>query len=287
MAVTVQEQPSSRAGKSTYDRSGQQTFVYHVKGASSVSSVIAAVSAVAPVNVADPIHPVWLQRSEFQWSPLGFELWEVSVLFENPDVIDQKRQLETGSYRFSFSTTGGTARILTSLETIKGYTSAGPFNPANFDANDVPNFKQAIGVTRENDVQGVDIIVPALKFSIEYRQPLATITDAYVRQLETLTGKVNDDMFYNRPKGEVLFMGSSGSQGTDSDPTITYEFVRIPNINGQTIGDIANVSKKGHEYLWCLFEEKAQKKYVPKVPLAVYVERVYDYDDFSLLGIGG
>ena len=86
----------------------------------------------------------------------------------------------------------------------------------------------------------------------------------------------------------MLFLGGNGQQGIHSDPTWDYEFVRLPNITGQTIGEILSVAKKGHEYLWVLFEEEADPaaKAVVKRPKAVYVERVYQTASFSALGIG-
>lgn len=279
MAAFAQEQPDSRSGSSKYDRHSQRDWHFHVKGSDDLDDHWTALSPLLPTIITDAFSGVLLRISELKFQRIGYQVWDYHVLFEDRAKIDEKRQLDTGSYRFSFSTTGGTARILTSLETISQYAPAG---------QTAPDFHQAIGVTREGDVQGLDVVVPALRFSIEYRQPEATITDAYVRTLEAMTGTVNDATFFGRPAGEVLYLGSDGQQATDNDPTVKYDFVRLPNIAGQTIGDIVNVAKKGHEYLWVLFEEveDAAAKYVPKRPKAVYVERVYDLADFSALGIG-
>lgn len=279
MAAFAQEQPDSRSGSSKYDRHSQRDWHFHVKGSDDLDDHWTALSQLLPTIITDAFSGVLLRISELKFQRIGYQVWDYHVIFEDRAKIDETRQLDTGSYRFSFSTTGGTARILTSLETISQYAPAG---------ETAPDFKQAIGVTREGDVQGLDVVVPALRFSIEYRQPEATITDAYVRTLEAMTGTVNDATFFGRPAGEVLYLGSDGQQATDNDPTVKYDFVRLPNINGQTIGDIVNVAKKGHEYLWVLFEEveDAAAKYVPKRPKAVYVERVYDLADFSALGIG-
>jgi hypothetical protein len=138
-----------------------------------------------------------------------------------------------------------------------------------------------------SEVQGIDVVVPAMKFQINYRQPKATISNAYVAILENLTGCVNDATFYTRAAGEVLFLGASGSQGTNSDPEITYNFLRSANVSGLTIGDIASVAKKGHEVLWCVFCEEKTDAMIVKRPLAIKIERVYDLVSFTGLAIGG
>jgi len=280
MPITLQEQPDSRQGTASFDYKSKQTYHYRSKGSNTLSSIMAALDVTAPATAVCPVHARTLLRSNVRWSNAGFQLWDLYVDYEDPQAIDDKQQLDTGDYKFSFSTTGGTARILTSLETVNSYA------PAFWGV--APDFKQAIGVTRDGDVQGVDIVVPALKFSLSYRQPLAVITDAYVRTLEVMTGTVNNGTFRGRAAGEVLFAGADGSQGTNSDPTIDYQFIRLPNIANQTIGDIVNIAKKGHEYLWVLFQERddGSGKYVAKQPLAVYIERVYLETDFSALAIG-
>ena len=283
MTVTIQEQPDSRQGKDAVGWKSSQTRHYWGYGSNDIATVLAAlnVHADCPVDIVSPGNLISLGRSEIRYKPLSGKqlIWDLHVEYEDPTEIDSKAQLDTGDYKFSVSTTGGTARITTSLQTVTKYARPG---------QTAPDFKQAIGTTREGDVQGVDIVVPACRFSIEYRQPKATITDAYVRTVELLTGTVNNATFYGRAAGEVLFMGGDGSQGIKSDPTWSYSFVRLPNISGQTIGEILSVAKKGHEYLWVLFEEKNDPaaKFVSKQPKAVYVERVYLSTAFSALGIG-
>lgn len=283
MTVTIQEQPDSRQGKDAIGWKSSQTRHYWGSGSADPGTVLAALNihATCPATVTAPGNSIVLIRSEVRYKPItGKQLyWDLHVEYEDPTEVDAKAQLDTGDFKFSVSTTGGTARITSSLETVTKYARPG---------QTAPDFKQAIGATREGDVQGVDIVVPACRFTMEYRQPKATITDAYVRTVELLTGTVNNATFYGRAAGEVLFMGGDGSQGINSDPTWSYSFVRLPNVTGQTIGDILSVAKKGHEYLWVLFEEEADPaaKFVSKRPKAVYIERVYLSAAFSALGIG-
>ena len=60
-----------------------------------------------------------------------------------------------------------------------------------------------------------------------------------------------------------------------------------PNANNLSIGGINGINKKGWEYLWVRYvdDKDAAAMMMVKKPLAVYVEKVYQAGDFSLLGI--
>lgn len=288
MAIKILEQPGSRAGRSSVDQSTEIVYEYELNGSDNIVDLIAAVDAEAPVSGTDPVKGDTLWRTDLAWRRLGYQHYSFELTYADKRRYDERSALDTGDYKISFSTTGGTARIFTSKETIKGYDAAGGFDPADFSANGIPDYKQAIGVTSDRDVEGVDIITPAMRFDIHYRQPLATITVAYSKLLEEMTGRTNDDVFHGRPAGEVLFTGADGSQGIKDDPVLDYHFLRFPNLTAETIGDITGIAKKGHEYLWVLFQEKedTNAKKTTKRPRVVYVERVYDDADFASLGIG-
>lgn len=280
MTITVQEQPSSQAGRSSIDASTEIDLNWRLKGSDTLADLITALTAERPATYTDPVWGYTLVPGSVQWTRIGYQLYDFAITYIDQVAHDQRRQLETGEIRWSGSTTGGTLRITSSLETIASYA------PADETA---PDFHQAIGVPHEGgEPEGVDIVVPASKFSCEYRHPLAYPTQTYLALLETMTGTVNNATFYGRAAGEVLFLGADWAVGTTADPTFTYHFVRMPNLTAQTIGTITGISKKGHEYLWVLFESAvdAAAKYLAKRPKAVYVERLYQETAFSSLGIG-
>jgi len=188
-----------------------------------------------------------------------------------------QRQPETGQSVFQFDTGGGTQHITQSLCTMGAYAPPG---------RTAPYFGGAIGVTRDN-VEGVDITVPVFNFSETHYIPAAWITPAYQSVLFNLTGKVNNSGFRWFAAGECLFLGASGAQRGQEDWEITYRFAASPNRTGIIIGDITGIAKKGWEYLWVRYEdaEDTGANALVKRPMAVYVEQVYDWADFSLLGI--
>ncbi|MFN4261629.1 MAG: hypothetical protein ACK4RK_20290 [Gemmataceae bacterium] len=73
--------------------------------------------------------------------------------------------------------------------------------------------------------------------------------------------------------------------GTE-DWEIIFRFAASPNATDLTVGDIQGIEKKGWEYLWVRYADAEDENTLVKQPIAAYVERVYDYGDFSLLGIG-
>jgi hypothetical protein len=200
----------------------------------------------------------------------GSGLWEVSVRYGK---LEPK---EPGESSFSFDTGGGTTHITQSLATVNSYAPAG---------ETPPDFKGAIGVNNDS-VEGTDITIPVYNFKETHYIPVALVTPAYKAILFYLTGKVNAAPFKGFAPGEVLFQGASGSQRGQEDWEITFSFAASPNAVGLTMGDITGIDKKGWEYLWVRYQDAEDEDVLVKQPAAVYVEQVYPYGDFSLLGIG-
>lgn len=211
-----------------------------------------------------------LYRQDIQVNPAGFNLWLVDVPYG-------KNKHATGQFRLTFDTTGGTVHITASKETIKSYSTGNPF---------IPSHKQAIGVNGDN-VEGTEIVIPALKLTAHFRHPQSVITLARIKALANITGTVNKDTFLTFEPGEVLFLGCSGSEGTDAETEVAYQFACSANAEGLSIGDVANVAKKGWEHLWISFKDDEDDGFPTKRPEFVYVERVYEETDLATaLGFG-
>ena len=181
----------------------------------------------------------------------------------------------------SFDTTGGRAKVMQSLSTT-AYPS--PLIAA------APDFNGLIGVTK-NDVEGAEVVVPAMSFSFKKTFPAATVTPSYVRGLAILTGNYNNATFATFPAGEVRFDGAQGDQkqpGANVD--ITFKFTQSPNVTGLTVAGIGPIDKKGWQYLWVLWQEMEDPTahFLVKQAIAVYVEDLPNCVpvDFTLLGIG-
>jgi hypothetical protein len=233
-----------------------------------------------------------LQAESYSLEYLGDDAWQLEVTYtkdgsEDPEKPDPLRRTR------SFDTGGGTQHI-TQAQPAPGF----PEGEQRFSAGEpaAPNMKGAIGVDSDS-VNGVDIVIPALTWTETYDVPHRFITAQYIKSLSTLTGSVNDNTFRTFPAGEILFLGASGSQEWDEDKgdgpwNLSYKFTQSPNAGqGQTlpaltIGNIQNITKAGHDYMWIRYEDDVQNDTLIKKPKFVYVNKVYRRADFSQLGLG-
>ncbi len=149
-----------------------------------------------------------------------------------------------------------------------------------------PNFHGAIGVN-DDQVAGTDITVPVYNFTETHFVDDFLVTSTYKSNLFLLTGRVNNAVFKDFAKGELLFLGASGSKRGKEDWEITFRFAASPNIQDLTLGTILGIAKEGWQYLWVRFsdDEDSTSHTLIKRPVAAYVEQVYPYGDFGLLGL--
>lgn len=213
-----------------------------------------------------------LYRQDIKVNPRGYGVFSVEVPYA-------PREKESGEYQISFDTSGGSLRITNSKQTIAKY--ARPDQPAP------PDMGGAIGVNGD-DVEGAEVTIPALRLDVSFTHPEGIITLAAIKNLARWTGKVNSAPFLTFDPGEVLFLGASGSEGTDVETTIRYSFACSENIVGQIVGDITVASKKGWEVAWIAYEDHVEDGKPAKRPKWVYVERVYETINLAqALGFGG
>lgn len=264
MAFQFNESPSSRS--SVDSDSASKTLVYVASGTTDDEYVKSFARAAIP-GVITTVNGI-LYRGEIRVDPEGHSLWTVTAPFN-------RRKQQTGSYTWSFDTTGATVRITTAKQHVASF-------PA--DASNPDPHKGTIGVTKNGDIEGAEIVIPALKLQVQFRHPLAQVTLPYAKKLARLTGTTNTAPWLdgNFAAGELLFLGAQGSDGSESESDLTYNFAASENAGGLTFGDIAGVVKKGHEYAWVEYEDsvtgggeagtKAKR---------VHVERVYGETNFG------
>lgn len=279
MSITVEEKFKSRP--SVIGQGAQVELLYTIRG---TTDDIAAKQALID---ASPTEYDGLPRLSAEIDPVGVigdsgssgtdgkpNVWDGTVRYGATD--DSPPQ--TGESVFNFDTGGGSQHITQSLGTVGVHAAPG---------TTAPFFGGAIGVT-DTSVEGVDIIVPVYNFAETHYLPASMVTLAYRQTLFHLTGKVNDAPFKGTASGECLFLGASGSKRGIEDWEITFRFAASPNQNNLVVGDITGIAKGGWDYLWVRYQdvEDASAKALVKRPLAVYVERVYHFGNFSGLGIG-
>jgi hypothetical protein len=224
-----------------------------------------------------------LRAEQYSVSYLGDDAWQVTISYSKDGAEDGTDPLKRSR---SFDTTGGTQHI------TQAY-SVGSGGSLDFEyrfPSSATNMSGAIGMD-SNGVNGVDVVTPQLQWQESYDVPNAYVTNSWIRSVAGVTGTTNNASFRGFEAGEVLFMGCSGSQEWDDQKgrgpwSLSFRFVASKNVTNQTIGSIAGISKRGHDYLWVLYEDAVSGSALLKRPKAVYVSKVYKDSDFSLLGIG-
>jgi hypothetical protein len=196
------------------------------------------------------------------------------------------RKNATGQWTWDFDTTGGTIHITNSKASVSRYPTTTPAALA-----DAPDQKGVIGLDGDQ-IKGTDIIIPALKFNCTFKHPMGVVGIPYAKYLASITGMVNSDPFLNSAPGEVLFLGARGSDGTEAEAQVSYQFAMQSNESDLTVGDIVNIVKKGWDVAWIKYEDNtttvATATKPVRIPEYVYVERVYDTVALATaLGFGG
>ena len=221
---------------------------------------------------------------------IGDECFQVTATYTKTGADNEEQEAPLRRTR-SFDTSGGTQHI-TQAEYEESYAATGT----------APYQNKAIGVDGDS-VAGVDVIVPALQWTETYDVPSTYVTAAYIKGVAALTGTVNNAAFRSFQPGEVLFAGCSGNQEWDEEKgdgpwSLSYKFIASPNrglptgVSGPataaaiSVGTIAGIVKKGHEYLWIRYEAAVDGSDLLKRPKYAYVNQVYREASFSGLGIG-
>lgn len=237
----------------------RRTLRYFIEGESNVSVAEAYATANMPLVLATLTGNLWRQPPRFDWTASTY-------CVATADYTREKNQ--SGSFSWSFDTTGGTVNIKASKSTVNRY----PAGAADHGG--------AIGVNGE-DVEGTEVVIPAMKFNVSFRHPLGAINLAKAFQLGDATGTSNSDTFFTKPAGSFLFLGATGSDGSEQEATLDYQFAYSKNLQNQVIGGITGITKDGWDYAWIYFESEVDDGKPIRKPKEVHVERVYDRISFG------
>ncbi len=223
--------------------------------------------------------PIPLYRNKVDCKEEGGGAWTVTVHYDSsPDTID---------LAFTFGVQN--QKIYQSLETVTAYNCIDPAGPAP------PDFERAIGVNGD-DVEGVEIEVGRVEFSVTKKWRRASMPVTYFQVLADLTDRssVNDATFVfiwlnqtlTFPKGSLRFRCAPVKWKSNDEIEISYQFAyqrALTTADDFSIGNSENILKEGWMYLWVRYESTTNAGAAVKKPTAAYVERVYPYKDLNLL----
>lgn len=276
MAITMRELHRSRTLEVQL-RSGGLTLEFIVLGSIDEDDVYAYVRTNTPGYYGPVAGISRLQRQKIVVAPQGGGVWFATITYgtpESPEVPGAPTPTDPLGIDWSFDTTGQTQHVTQSKHTTQKIKRGG---------GAADDLEGAIGVSKDG-VQGTDVVVPKLEFSIS--RSYFFLTPEYLKKVSDLTGTVNDAEFFGFARGEVLFLGGSGQGSTGDFPRLTFRFARSKNRENIYINDEIEIpEKKGWEYLWVAYEDAVGASSVISRPRAAYVEEVYDLADFTQLGI--
>jgi hypothetical protein len=290
--ITHRELIGSREGKDSTKRASVTELAYMLMGSDSLTDM----SSYLGTNTLVPAMFDGLIYEDITREQLAPGVWRWAARYVEPRKSDESNdQIDVGEYNVSFDTTGGSLKVFWTPDHTNRVT-AYPATPTSPPAGWLPPTDHKGGInmrkgTNGPEAQGVEIVIPVLKFTISYRRARDADEAAwftYMKSIAALTGRVNDATFKTFAKGEVLFLGGGGKQGIQSDPVLDFQFAASPNITGLVFDSITGVDKNGHDYLWIESEPEvdgAAKRGRAK-PVGVYVHELYEMQSFDPIGVG-
>lgn len=142
----------------------------------------------------------------------------------------------------------------------------------------------AIGVTLDS-VEGTEIVVP--KFEFTWARQVFPVNLPYLRKLRGIVGKTNNAKWRGFERGELLYLGASGSAAPGNVWKVNHKFACGENLYAVRVTpSLIMPFKRAWDYLWCTYGYRATNEGRYQVPTAAYVEKVYHEADFQNIGLG-
>lgn len=207
-------------------------------------------------------------------------VYEVESQFSATKVGGEPLPQEDEPGRRSFVVGGGSVRITHSLETVLAITGD--------VADPAIDFQRGINVS-EDRVEGVEIAVPSLEWDEQHIFPAEFVNEAWLKKAYTLCPSVNSEEFGGGDPGEILFLGVNGDKRADGKWDLTFRFAASPNKTNFAVGNLTEISKDGHDYMWFYYRDEidVSARSIFRVPYQVNIERVYPRYDLNQLFLPG
>lgn len=217
---------------------------------------------------------------------IGQQHWEVAASYVDPEAKEKEEPPAVGELEISFDTSGGTQHITHSIKDLFVKQRQGStFTFKHFGAigvsNDGGNFQ----------IEGTDIIAPALAMTIRTRMLAGGFTPAYMKQVAALTGTMNQNIFKGFDPGELVLAGGGGTMRSSGEVDLSFSFLGSANRVIDKIGGdplVSPINKRGWDYLWVYSVpavDSASNTMSPKWHQAT-VAQVYEEADWTPLGLG-
>ena len=230
--ITWRELPRQEVGVSFNDPTSRREWLFD--GSFLRDSILTAAGANIPI--LDTCAGVSRYFERYDCKEQGGGAWIVSAQYRSKPAY----------WDLSITMTGGTAKMLQSIKTVRGYDCTGavigedPHDWKNIGA--IRNFQRAIGVNG-NNVEGCEITIPKSDYTVNYKFSLGSLSAAYLQTLYKMAGKANDDDFtlsWNNQsltfaRGDLLFRGATAKQTSDNQLDLSFQFSASKGLAGGTL----------------------------------------------------
>lgn len=213
------------------------------------------------------------------------------VIYKAPEF--KREPLEEGEWAFNFDTTGVSANLTQSIGT-RAYDANGR---ATGKDSMFGNGIRVTGSPPDMRPEGVQAVVPGLRFQIRASLPNSLITITYAKLMAALTGRTNNAPFPPPTMpfvdaqfaiDTVLFLGCVGSWVDSGNIELTFHFDSGETVSSLNTGDIIAIFKLPHEFVWYRYEaeDDATNKRTVVKPAAAFVEQIYQSDNLGRIFTG-
>jgi hypothetical protein len=234
----------------------------------------------------DPLTNRDLIKKSIEAEDIGPQTWGVTIEYALANRDDPNPQSSSDSPIFSFDTTGGTTHITNAITGPDGKPAQKAYPVPGSGFTEPPDTVGLIGVTRDN-TEGVDVVVPTLKYSESHVFDSSIVTPSWIAALGALTGSTNLNPWRIWASNQGLFLGCAGQSQPDGLVKIDFHFEIGINTKTLTVAGVSNITKNAHDYLWTwnVPDTDTVSQVVIHKPKAVYVAQVYQPMDWTGLGI--
>lgn len=267
---------------------GRARLTYHVLETATEGQARGLAAGFAPVAYLAGAE--LLVRQTINVKPTGPDCWRAEVEYGPESESQSQEQPEPGTWKFSFDTTGGRHKVNKSKQTKSRHWKS---------SDEAPDLEGAINYDGER-VNGVEIYVPNLSFTITAYYDALLITPAFMRTIGRASARMNTDTWLGFAPGEVLFLGgqADGDIPTVAGQRVAPIGVKLSFEMSENVEDLdpefefgvpaAPINARGWDYVWYRFKKDPTSDQPLLKPAHAYVEEMYSPLAFvPFFGFGG
>lgn len=274
---------------------------YDINATSISAALVLLKATVLPYPTVDGIllNATPTLRLEPSYSPSsGVGVYIGQVEYRHPGRDEQTTSanelLEPFREKVSASFSGETEHITSALRQWQ-YPCTIPDSGTEDEACSTTDL--AINAQFNGEVEGVDVYKRTGSFTVSTVLPQDLVDNEWLQARFKQIWTINAASFRSWPRGDVALVGMDIRQRSDGNWEIDYTFQISPRKDNLTsyagielftdndTEDPYTTHIKGWDYAWVKYRPDLDQQVVKPTPVNLYIAQVYEYSDFSQLGI--